>query len=248
MRSKSDFRKALRATLEEHITLEQPIFRALLSGAPNWQLLRMVATQGYHLTKHFLEYVETLFFYCPPGLHKKRLLFNLFEEETGYLSRTDNHVRLMERFIRAIGVSDGERDSTLALPATEELINYRMNLVKNPSSFHLGAAAVMIASEGQNLESVGGTARHEILRQHFNLREEDTIFFSVHQKEDVGHVREGIEVVCDVCSTEKMQLDALDVVNETCKRFRNMYDGAFEAYKANVSHAVMSITAGRLGI
>jgi pyrroloquinoline quinone (PQQ) biosynthesis protein C len=225
MLDKQAFKRALRDELERNITLDTPIVGELFSGRKNWELLRLLSTQGYQLTKHFLSYVEFLFHHCPQGIHKRRLLVNLYEEETGALSRTANHVTLMQNFLRAIGVEDEEREAVLPLPATRELIERRMHYVKDPQTFHLGAAAVLIASEGQNLETKAGEARHSILGRVYGIKESDLLFFSVHQKEDVGHVREGIEVVAEACKDRRMQDDALGVVGEVCGLFRKMYDG-----------------------
>ena len=197
MLDRQSFKKALRTELESHITLDQPIIGELFRGKPNWSLLRLMAVQGYQLTKHFLTYVEYLFHHCPPGIHKRRLLINLYEEETGALSRTDNHVVLMQKFLRAIGISDEDREAAVALPATRELIQCRMQYVVDPARFHLGAASVLVASEGQNLETKAGEARHSLLGQVYGIDQADLLFFSVHQMEDVGHVREGIDVVAE---------------------------------------------------
>ncbi|MFT5103387.1 MAG: pyrroloquinoline-quinone synthase [Candidatus Endobugula sp.] len=220
-----DFREKLEKTLHHNLTLDHPIIGELVKPELNVELMRVMALQGYQLTKNFLEYVETLFFYCPLPKHKSRLLLNLFEEETGRLSKTKNHVELMQDFIRALGISDEERDAATAYPETQELIDYRMNAVKNRTIYHVGAAAVMIASEGQNLETRAGEARHEILGKLYGLTEKDLLFFSVHQKEDVMHVSEGLNLVSDICDTIKLQDDALFAVNHTCQLFWDMYSG-----------------------
>ncbi|MDQ3206428.1 MAG: iron-containing redox enzyme family protein [Pseudomonadota bacterium] len=227
---KEEFKEELRTQLESRITLTHPLVKKLVSGEPNWDLLRYTTLQGYQLTRHFLEYIETLYHHCPRGDHKRRLLLNMFEEETGRFSRTDNHVKLMENFIRAVGISDADRDAAVPLPRTKELITYRMDLVRNRRTFHMGAAAVMIASEGQNLETAAGEARHDLLPRIYNLKESDLLFFSVHQKEDVGHVKEGISLVADLCDTAKMQQEALEAVRTTCDLFWGMYDGVDEVF------------------
>ncbi len=223
------FKKAMRTTLEEHLTLASPMFKHLLDEEnPNLELLKFTALQGYQLTKHFLTYIEHIFFYCPLEKHKRVLLYNLYEEETGHLSKTKNHVELMQDFIRAIGISDEERDAAVALPATQELIDYRLEAVKDPARYHIGAAAVLVASEGQNLETLGEEARHNILGKVYDLKEEDLLFFSVHQKEDVGHVKQGLALVADLCTTEQMQEEAFFAIDHTCKLFYNMYQGIYE--------------------
>lgn len=228
---KKEFRTHMRETLEKHLTLGHPLFQYLLDEShPNPELLKFTTLQGYQLTKHFLTYIEHLFFHCPLPKHKRALLHNMYEEETGRLSNTKNHVVLMQDFIRALGISDAERDAATALPQTQALIDYRLIACKNPDLYHIGAAAVMVASEGQNLESVGDEARHNILGKVYDLKEEDLLFFSVHQEEDVGHVQQGLALLADLCETPKMQQEALEAIETTCELFYQMYQGVYEYF------------------
>lgn len=228
---KRAFKNELERTLHAHLTMSHPIFVQLLdSKRSDIELLRQVSLQGYQLTKHFLTYVEHLFFYCPLPKFKRGLLINVYEEETGRLSATDNHVTLMENFIRALDINDAEREAVTPLPATQELIDYRMQAVKDPASYHVGAAAVMIASEGQNLETRAGEARHELLGAVYRLTDFDLQFFSVHQAEDVGHVEQGLNLVSELCTTEQMQQEALAAVDRTCKLFYAMYDNMYREF------------------
>lgn len=228
---KDQFKKVMRATLDKHLTLANPLFKHLLNEeSPNTDLLQFTTLQGYQLTRYFLTYIEHIFFYCPLPRHKTILLHNLYEEETGALSRTKNHVVLMQDFIRAIGISDEHRDAVAALPATQELIDYRLQAVKDRQRYHIGAAAVLVASEGQNLETVGEDARHNILGKVYNLKDEDLLFFSVHQKEDVGHVKQGLALLADLCTTPQMQREAIEAIDHTCQLFYNMYQGIYEHF------------------
>jgi pyrroloquinoline-quinone synthase len=230
-KNKTTFKEELRTLLNSHLTLAHPIFSNLLNSEhKDSKLLKLVTLQGYQLTKHFLGYVEHLFFYCPLPKFKRALLVNAYEEETGLLSKTDNHVVLMQNFIRALGISDAERDAAVALPATQNLIDYRLQLVRDPARYHMGAAAVMIASEGQNLETQAGTARHELLGKMYGLSEFDLQFFSVHQQEDVGHVEQGLNLVSVLCTKESMQAEALEAVDQTCRLFYAMYEDMYRSY------------------
>lgn len=236
---RNEFRQVLNDTLQHNLTLSHPLFKLLMDeNNPDLSLLRRVTLQGYQLTRNFLTYIENLFFHCPLPQHKRHLLFNMFEEETGRLSRTRNHVHLMEDFIRALGISDEERDAARPLPATRELIDYRMAACTDPQRYHIGAAAVLVASEGQNLETLGEEARHSILGRVYGLREADLLFFSVHQKEDVAHVRQGLDLVADLCTTEIMQTEAIKAVNHTCQLFYGMYEGIYQTIdRPEASHA-----------
>jgi pyrroloquinoline-quinone synthase len=138
----------------------------------------------------------------------------------------------MQDFIRAQGISDDERDAYQPTPETLELINYRMDAVLGDATYHIGAAAVMIASEGQSLETRAGEPRHVMLAKAYGLTEEDTRFFAVHQQEDIGHVAEGVDLVAELCTTPEMQQEALFAVEHTCKLFWGMYESAAQRYYA----------------
>ncbi|VTU20968.1 Chlamydia protein associating with death domains [Variovorax sp. SRS16] len=225
MLERTAFKSELKHLLQTHLTLSHPIFLELFDPRrPNLELLRKVALQGYQLTKHFLSYVEHLYFHCPLPRFKRALLINVYEEETGRLSRTGNHVALMQNFIAALGVSDAAREAAQPLPATRELIEYRLAAVRDPGRYHVGAAAVMIASEGQNLETRAGEPRHELLAKAYGLSPFDLQFFSVHQQEDVGHVEQGLSLVAELCTTRAMQDEARDAVDHTCRLFHAMYE------------------------
>lgn len=228
---RDDFREELERTLHQNLTLSHPIFTLLLDERkPRPNLLRHVAMQGYQLTKHFLTYIEHIYFYCPIPKHKRLLLNNLYEEETGKFSKTKNHVRLMEDFLAAIGVTSDDLGAVKALPATAELIDYRMAAVKNPDTYHVGAAAVTIASEGQNLETLGEEPRHNLFEKVYGLSQRDLLFFSVHQKEDIGHTQQGLDLVADYCTTRKQQQEAVFAVDHTCKLFYGMYEGMHQEF------------------
>lgn len=230
---RDEFRDQLEWTLHSHLTISHPVFSLLLDeDNPRLPFLRQVALQGYQLTKHFLEYIENLFFHCPIPRHRRRLLHNMYEEETGRISKTKNHVKLMEDFLRALGIDDETRDAAVALPATQELIDYRMDAVKDPARYHVGAAAVTIASEGQNLETLGSESRDVIFERVYGLTPKDLLFFSVHQVEDIMHTQQGLDLVADMCTTEQMRQEALYGVSHTCELFYQMYEGVYQEYLA----------------
>lgn len=239
MLDRAEFKAQLSSVLRGHVTLSHPIFERLLDARRlDRMLLRRVALQGYQLTKHFIGYIEHLHFHCPLPGFRTALLTNLYEEATGRLSRTDNHLALMQTFLRALGIPDMERDAAVPLPATRELIVYRWNAVRDPQRYHVGAAAVMIASEGQSLETRAGEARHELLGRAYGLAEADLQFFAVHQQEDQGHVEQGVELVSQLCVTERMQQEALAAVDHTCLLFYTMYEDMYRSFCGPLGEAV----------
>ena len=69
-----------------------------------------------------------------------------------------------------------------------------------------------------------------LLGRAYGLTEQDLLFFSVHQKEDVGHVNEGLDLVSQLCTTAQMQEEALQAVDHTCRLFYAMYENMYQAY------------------
>jgi pyrroloquinoline-quinone synthase len=232
MLNKQDFRKQMEDYLHSRLTLDHPLLLELAKPRKNLPLIRKIALQGYQLTKAFTGYLGILYYNCPIPEFRKRITVNLYEEETGKLSKTANHMDLMHRFIFALGITPEELEAEQSLPNTTELIEYRKELCEDPARVHMGAAAVMIASEGQNLEKKAGKTRDQMLPGIYGLTADDLAFFSVHAVEDVYHVADGLDFVTELCTTEQMQREAISAITGTCDRFWGFYDGIQQAYEA----------------
>jgi pyrroloquinoline-quinone synthase len=230
MKSKEEFAKELRSVLIDRISQDHPVILELFSTG-NKNLLREMVLQGYQLTRHFAIYVGGIYYRCPIAKHRKRFAFNLFEEETGRISKTNGHLELLNRFTSAIGLSEEDLDSVDVNPETKELIDYRYRLIEDKSLYHKAVSAIMVASEGQNLEERVGESRRELVSKGFGLDIDDLIFFKVHAEEDVYHVQDGINCTVDVCDTELKQRQAIEAIHETCDRFTAHYDGIYREYK-----------------
>jgi pyrroloquinoline-quinone synthase len=89
----------------------------------------------------------------------------------------------------------------------------------------------MIASEGQSLETKAGKTKEQLIPEMYGLKPEDLAFFAVHAVEDVYHVSDGLDLVSEVCATQKMQDEAIQAIHETCDRFWRFFDGIQEAYE-----------------
>jgi pyrroloquinoline-quinone synthase len=236
MLEKSQFRKKMEDYLHSRLTLDHPILLELAKPQKNLPLIKKIALQGYQLTKAFTGYIGLLYYNCPLAEFRMRLSVNLYEEETGKLSKTANHMDLMHRFMFALGIEREELDAEQPLPSTLDLVEYRQRLCEDPHRLHMGAAAVMIASEGQNLEKKAGKSRDQMLPTLYGLTAKDLEFFSVHAVEDVYHVGDGLDLVSEICNTAQMQDEAMDAIKQTCDRFWRFYDGIQHAYEVKHNH------------
>jgi pyrroloquinoline-quinone synthase len=238
MLSEREFIKHLESELHRRLLQKHEIVEELEKEPGNRELLRMFALQGYQLTKNFARYVGGLYHNCPIEKFRIKLAANLYEEETGKTSKSDNHLRLMVRFLRALGVTDEELEKTTALPDTQELIDFRWNLLADPRDFHKAAAAIAIASEGQNLEQKAGHATKDLLPRVYGLSPDALKFFTVHATEDVYHVRDGLHIVAGVCTTDAMQQEAVQAIHDTCDRFDRYFAGVLRVYRERTPAAV----------
>ncbi len=230
MLPRQEFYDLLETNLHQRLKQDHPIVNALFEkGDP--ELLRLMVKQGYQLTKVFAIYVGGLYYRCPIAEHRKKFAFNVFEEETGRMSKTEGHLELLHRFTNALGLSLDDLNNVEVNPETQELIDFRFGLIEDPAQFHKAASAVMIASEGQNLEDRAGTMRREMVAKSFGINIEDMVFFRVHAEEDVHHVKDGLNCVADVCTTEKMQQEAIQTIHDTCDKFWKHYDGILRNYQ-----------------
>ena len=232
------FRKELEDALFSCTSSSHLLLKELTRPRRNLPLLRLAGLQAYQLVSFFSRYIGCLYHHCDIAYYRKRLAIRLYEEETGILSGTANHEVLMRRFLRALGISDAERDEVPLLSGTQNLIDYRWQLVNDPDTFHMGAAAIMIASEGQYLEEEAHRGRHVLLPMLYGIKPEDLAFFSVHTREDVFHVREGLDLTAEICATREQKDQALKAIYETDDYFSRYYDGILEAYESSLSRDV----------
>jgi pyrroloquinoline-quinone synthase len=232
MLGKDEFRKKLEETLHSRLTLDHPVLQEMAKPKKNLPLVSKMALQAFHLTRAFTGYIGILYYHCPIQKYRAALAVNLYEEETGALSKTANHMDLMERFILALGLTREQIENEVPLPTTIDLIEYRKKLCENRETLHMGAAAVMIASEGQSLETKAGKTKDQLIPEMYGLKPEDLAFFAVHAVEDVYHVGDGLDLVGDLCTTEKLQQEAIEAINGTCDRFWRFFDGIQQAYEA----------------
>lgn len=233
MLSTQDFKRQLEEALHSRLTLDHPVLQEMAKPKKNLPLVSKIALQSFHLTRAFTGYLGLIYYHCPIEASRTALAVNLYEEETGALSKTANHMALMERFILALGLTREQIDAEIPLPTTTELIEYRRRLCENPATLHMGAAAVMIASEGQSLEKKAGKTKDQLIPEMYGLKPEDLAFFAVHAVEDVYHVADGLDLVSQVCTTEKMQHEAIEAIHGTCDRFWGFFDGIQKAYEAS---------------
>jgi pyrroloquinoline-quinone synthase len=231
MLSETQFRKELGKALKSKSTLAHPIMLEFFQPKKNPLLLRLFGLHTYPLTCMFERYVAALFYNCPAPAFRRNLASNLYEEVTGALSKTDGHLELMQKFLLAIDISPEEMERAEPLPETRALLEFRRELVEDRARYHMGAAAVMIASEGQTIQMESGVAPHKALAALYGLSDDAIQFFSVHAQEDVEHVREGFDIVCAVCTTEQMQQEAIATVRDTIELFWRHYDGIQREYE-----------------
>lgn len=232
MLSSLEFRKKLEDTLHSRLTLDHPVLQEMAKPRKNLPLVSKMALQAFHLTRAFTGYIGILYCHCPFQKYRNALAVNLYEEETGALSKTANHMDLMKRFILALGLTEEQIENEVPLPTTIDLVEYRKKLCENRETLHMGAAAVMIASEGQSLETKAGKTKDQLIPEMYGLKPADLAFFAVHAVEDVYHVGDGLDLVSDLCTTQKMQDEAVEAIIQTCDRFWRFFDGIQQAYEA----------------
>src|SRR5579872_5218143 len=130
---KKAFRTKLEEELHSRLTLDHPLLLKLAKPEKNLPLLRLIALQGYQLTKEFAKYVAALTHFCPVLDLRQKLATNLYEEETGRLSHTTNHLKLMQQFLGGLGISSDDWSAAAPLPNTKDLIDYRWRLCNDPA-------------------------------------------------------------------------------------------------------------------
>src|SRR6267378_276428 len=132
MLNKTEFKARLEATLHKRLTLDHPVLQEMSKPKKNLPLVSKMSLQAFHLTRAFTGYIGILYYHCPIQKSRTALAVNLYEEETGALSKTANHMELMKRFILALGLTEEQIENEIPLSSTIDLVEYRKKLCENP--------------------------------------------------------------------------------------------------------------------
>jgi pyrroloquinoline-quinone synthase len=172
---------------------------------------------------------------------RRKLVENIYEEETGAITGSGRHVDTFIRFGEALGVTRDELESTPRLPETQAIMDHNLR-VCNDTTVHVtqGIASVLVLMEGQPpIHDRKGASMEDVMRDVYGLPQPAYEFFTHHasnhgnpegvsELED-DHAEVGRELLRRLCTTAALRRDALAALDDAIELRHRHFDAIVRA-------------------
>ncbi len=204
--------------------LTHPSMRALAEGRLPLEGLRSWALQFWHCIANSARSFATIHANLPDeDLDLRReLAANIFEEDAGGISGTDNHNELFLQFCAAIGLSRDDVRGGRRGPEAEALMGeFQVRAMTREEALE------WLCIRGVGMERANASicqAMGEALRKHYGLAPDATRFFDMHAIEDVEHGDFAIKVLRRLGNSEARRADLETKILGGAELFYRMWD------------------------
>ncbi len=206
--------------------LRHPALRELAAGTLPIDGLRNWAGQFYHCIRNSARSFGVVFVNLPDeDLDLRRsLAANIFEEDAGGISGTDNHNELFLGFAQAIGLS---REAILATPRGPEAAALMGDFEVRRMS--RDEALEWLCIRGVGMERANARisdAMAKALRKHYELTAFGTRFFDVHVEIDEDHGEFAHTVLRRFATSAERRASLLEKIVAGARLFYRVWDTA----------------------
>jgi len=223
MLNKTEFKEKIAKAIEEKNILKHPFYQKWNEGTLTRDELAEYSKQYFHFVKHFPKFVSAVHSNCEEPAIRKMLLDNLADEE-GYKTNIPDHPSLWENFCSALDVKPEDMENTRINSGVASMVNGFYNLCRN-EDYKIGLAA-LLSYEFQIPEV--SRVKIDGLAKHYNISSPDAIeFFTVHEKADVYHSGDELNVLLNYCTNEEEQDKVIDTIQKGAGLYWNMLDGLY---------------------
>jgi pyrroloquinoline quinone (PQQ) biosynthesis protein C len=182
--TQSPFLTALAQELERHPVNRNRFFEAFREQVLTVPQLQAFLRQYHYFCKHFVKLLEGLLYRTPLEAAEMRIeLIKTLHSELGSGRSDKAHIRLLDRFARAAGLTDAELDRCVPIPEVATYLNVLHRLFTE--SDYLTALGAELAVE----KTAASEFRYFYpgLAKYQWFREEDLEFFKLHLLEEIDH-------------------------------------------------------------
>jgi pyrroloquinoline-quinone synthase len=223
MLNKTEFKERIAKAIDEKSILKHPFYQKWNEGKLSKEELAEYSKQYFHFVKHFPMFVSAVHSNCAEPAIRKMLLENLADEE-GFKTNIPDHPSLWENFCSALDVKPEDLENTGINPGVASMVNGFYDFCKN-EDYKTGLAALL--SYEYQIPEVS-RVKIDGLAKHYNISSPAAIeFFTVHEKADVHHSGDELNVLLNYCSSREEQDKVIDTVQKGVNLYWKMLDGLY---------------------
>jgi len=178
------FLDSLVGELTRHPVNSNPFFQTFLDQRLTQLQLEQWLIQYHYFCKHFVKLLEGLLYRTPVDeLDMRVQLAKTLDSELGSGRSEHAHIRLLERFAGALGLSGADLQRTMPLPAVEKYLGVLHRLfIEEDYLAALGAELAVEVTAAAEFQYF-----HTGLLQYHRFSSDDLVFFELHLTAEDDH-------------------------------------------------------------
>jgi pyrroloquinoline-quinone synthase len=176
--------------------MTSPLYQTILAGDASLALLRNFVLHRYPIKAHWTRNILGIASRVDDYPLRSELVENIYEEETGALTRSKRHLETFVDFGTALGLAREEIvDTDNLLPETRDVVEHNVRVCNSHDvHFTLGVASVLLLMEGQPpIVNGQGSSMLAVMRDVYRLPPSGYEFFVHHASAVEGTAVSAIE-------------------------------------------------------
>ena len=227
-----DFIESLQARINNRRKASSRLYQIILAGEASLHLLQNFALHRIPIKSFWTRNILGIAARVPDYGLRTALVANIYEEETGALTKTARHLETFFQFGRVLGLAEDVLQNPPVLPETKALIDHNVTACNSDVHFTAGVASVLLLMEGQPpLVSREGNSMEAVMREVYGLPAEGCRFFALHASQNATdsispledeHADVARELLRKYCTSSDLQQQAVSFL-ETAIELRHRH-------------------------
>ncbi len=216
-----EFLRSLDEQIGSRKKMTSPLYQIIMSGKATPRLLKNMVLQRWPIKSFWTRNILGIASRVENYELRKSLVENIYEEETGAMSRSRRHLETFADFGACVGVERAALDTVEPLPETRAVVDHNVAVCNTEIHFTAGVASVLLLMEGQPpIVRSDGQSMEAVMRDVYELPPQGVEYFTHHasstaEDEHVSeleddHARAARELLARYCDTPELRALASD--------------------------------------
>jgi pyrroloquinoline-quinone synthase len=178
----TDVVEQLDALIAGRKKMTSPLYRTILAGKATQRLLQSFVLHRWPIKRLWTRNILGICSQVEDYELRVSLVENVYEEETGRLSRSRRHLETFADVGVAVGLAREDLDTAPVAPRTQAVIDHNVRVCNSGTvDFTQGVASVLLLMEGQPpIVSDDGASMYTVMREVYGLPTAGNEFFAHH--------------------------------------------------------------------
>jgi pyrroloquinoline-quinone synthase len=219
------FRAELEQVIQERKFPGHPMRHHIWGAECTREEWQAYAKQNYKVLRAFPQALSAIHTNCPHLEVRERLAANIYEEDTGGLSRTAPHPVLFQHLCAAMGLPPDALEAAPATRETQSMLAW-MKFVTHHKPWVVGAAAILVGMESNPTHpnyvfnaDLAKQGRENSFIAKFGIPDEAMTFYRAHDLVEGDHGDVGLDIVGEYADSDDLQRESLWAVHTTIDIF-----------------------------